>query len=136
LWSYVKWLKKAKIIIVWKKLNCSYRYYITYTNHNSFKLSNNVTSFGISFFKVFKIILSLQIQLCSSVVYLCNFVLYEILDATASTRILAKNPIVEMDGDEMTRIMWEKIKETLIFPYIKVCFTMFFLSVSIFCNLF
>lgn len=48
---------------------------------------------------------------------------YYILDATASTRILVKNPIVEMDGDEMTRIMWEKIKETLIFPYIKVCFT-------------
>ncbi|KAL5241696.1 hypothetical protein ACI65C_009106 [Semiaphis heraclei] len=40
--------------------------------------------------------------------------------STASTRILAKNPIVEMDGDEMTRIMWEKIKETLIFPYIKL----------------
>ncbi|KAE9544757.1 hypothetical protein AGLY_000299 [Aphis glycines] len=40
--------------------------------------------------------------------------------ATASTRILVKNPIVEMDGDEMTRIMWEKIKETLIFPYIKL----------------
>jgi len=56
--------------------------------------------------------------------------LYEILDATASTRILAKNPIVEMDGDEMTRIMWEKIKETLIFPYIKVCFTIFFVYVD------
>ncbi|XP_022168625.1 isocitrate dehydrogenase [NADP] cytoplasmic-like isoform X1 [Myzus persicae] len=40
--------------------------------------------------------------------------------ATASSRILVKNPIVEMDGDEMTRIMWEKIKETLIFPYIKL----------------
>jgi len=57
--------------------------------------------------------------------------LYEILDATASTRILAKNPIVEMDGDEMTRIMWEKIKETLIFPYIKVCLTIFFVCVNL-----
>jgi len=38
----------------------------------------------------------------------------------ASTRITAKNSIVEMDGDEMTRIIWEKIKETLIFPYVKV----------------
>lgn len=32
----------------------------------------------------------------------------------------AKNPVVEMDGDEMTRIIWEKIKESLIFPYVKV----------------
>lgn len=25
-----------------------------------------------------------------------------------------------MDGDEMTRIIWEKIKDTLIFPYLKL----------------
>lgn len=35
-------------------------------------------------------------------------------------RIVAKNPIVEMDGDEMTRIIWSMIKEKLIFPYVKV----------------
>ncbi|XP_066260624.1 isocitrate dehydrogenase [NADP], mitochondrial-like [Euwallacea similis] len=35
-------------------------------------------------------------------------------------RVVAKNPVVEMDGDEMTRIIWEKIKESLIFPYLKV----------------
>ena len=29
-------------------------------------------------------------------------------------------PVVEMDGDEMTRIIWEKIKEKLIFPFVKV----------------
>jgi len=28
--------------------------------------------------------------------------------------------VVELDGDEMTRVIWEKIKETLIFPYLKV----------------
>ncbi|CAH1104176.1 unnamed protein product [Psylliodes chrysocephalus] len=38
----------------------------------------------------------------------------------ATKRVEAKNPIVEMDGDEMTRIIWEKIKESLIFPYVKV----------------
>lgn len=27
-------------------------------------------------------------------------------------------PLVEMDGDEMTRIIWQKIKETLLQPYI------------------
>uniref|UniRef100_A0A8D8XLA9 Isocitrate dehydrogenase [NADP] n=1 Tax=Cacopsylla melanoneura TaxID=428564 RepID=A0A8D8XLA9_9HEMI len=36
------------------------------------------------------------------------------------SRIVAKNPVVEMDGDEMTRIIWENIKEKLIFPYVKV----------------
>ncbi|KAG1713983.1 Isocitrate dehydrogenase [NADP], mitochondrial [Nymphon striatum] len=33
-------------------------------------------------------------------------------------RIKVQNPVVELDGDEMTRIIWEKIKETLIFPYL------------------
>jgi isocitrate dehydrogenase len=35
-------------------------------------------------------------------------------------KIRVKNPIVEIDGDEMTRIIWEKIKETLILPYLDV----------------
>ncbi|CAH2208194.1 jg1361, partial [Pararge aegeria aegeria] len=34
-------------------------------------------------------------------------------------RVVASKPVVEMDGDEMTRIIWEKIKEKLIFPYVK-----------------
>ncbi len=28
------------------------------------------------------------------------------------------NPIVELDGDEMTRILWQKIKDILILPYV------------------
>ncbi|BES95302.1 Isocitrate dehydrogenase NADP [Nesidiocoris tenuis] len=35
-------------------------------------------------------------------------------------RIEAKNPVVEMDGDEMTRIIWTFIKDKLIFPYVKL----------------
>ncbi|CAH1995829.1 unnamed protein product [Acanthoscelides obtectus] len=38
----------------------------------------------------------------------------------STKRVEAKNPVVEMDGDEMTRIIWAKIKESLIFPYVKV----------------
>jgi len=30
------------------------------------------------------------------------------------------NPIVEMDGDEMTRIIWSEIKKKLIFPYLDI----------------
>ena len=33
-------------------------------------------------------------------------------------KIKVKNPIVEMDGDEMTRIIWQMIKDKLIFPYL------------------
>ena len=29
-----------------------------------------------------------------------------------------KTPLVEMDGDEMTRILWQKIKDKLILPYV------------------
>ena len=33
-------------------------------------------------------------------------------------KIAMKNPVVEMDGDEMTRILWQWIKEDLICPYV------------------
>ncbi|KAG7985655.1 hypothetical protein I3843_03G037700 [Carya illinoinensis] len=33
-------------------------------------------------------------------------------------RIRVQNPIVEMDGDEMARVMWRTIKDKLIFPYV------------------
>lgn len=33
-------------------------------------------------------------------------------------KIRLKNPIVEMDGDEMTRILWKMVKEELLFPYV------------------
>ncbi|XP_071114310.1 isocitrate dehydrogenase [NADP], mitochondrial-like [Haliotis cracherodii] len=38
----------------------------------------------------------------------------------SGSRIKVANPVVELDGDEMTRIIWEKIKERLIFPYLEV----------------
>lgn len=43
-------------------------------------------------------------------------------------RIEVARPVVELDGDEMTRIIWDKIKETLIFPYLKVL--NYFMSVA------
>ncbi len=33
-------------------------------------------------------------------------------------KIAMKTPLVEMDGDEMTRVLWSKIKEILITPYV------------------
>ena len=36
------------------------------------------------------------------------------------TKIKVENPIVELDGDEMTRIMWDFIKQKLILPYLDV----------------
>jgi isocitrate dehydrogenase len=35
-------------------------------------------------------------------------------------KIKVKNPVVELDGDEMTRIIWQFIKEQLILPYVDV----------------
>jgi isocitrate dehydrogenase len=35
-------------------------------------------------------------------------------------KITVKNPVVELDGDEMTRIIWSFIKEQLIVPYLDV----------------
>ena len=36
------------------------------------------------------------------------------------SKIVMKNPIVEMDGDEMTRILWKWIKEILIEPFVEL----------------
>jgi isocitrate dehydrogenase len=35
-------------------------------------------------------------------------------------KIKVQNPIVELDGDEMTRIIWKMIKDKLILPYLDV----------------
>jgi len=35
-------------------------------------------------------------------------------------KIKVKNPVVELDGDEMTRIIWSFIKEKLILPYLEI----------------
>ena len=35
-------------------------------------------------------------------------------------KIIVKNPVVELDGDEMTRIIWDFIKQKLIFPYVNL----------------
>ncbi len=46
------------------------------------------------------------------------------------SKIKVKNPIVEMDGDEMTRIIWQKIREELILPYLDVDLKYFDLGVE------
>ena len=45
-------------------------------------------------------------------------------------KIKAKGPVVELDGDEMTRIIWEFIKEKLILQYVDVDLRYFDLSVE------
>ena len=45
-------------------------------------------------------------------------------------KIKVKNPVVEMDGDEMTRIIWQWIRERLILPYLDIDLKYFDLSVT------
>ncbi|MBC2670350.1 NADP-dependent isocitrate dehydrogenase [Novosphingobium piscinae] len=45
-------------------------------------------------------------------------------------KIKVANPIVEMDGDEMTRIIWQWIREKLILPYLDIDLKYFDLSVE------
>ncbi|KDQ56811.1 hypothetical protein JAAARDRAFT_36287 [Jaapia argillacea MUCL 33604] len=40
--------------------------------------------------------------------------------ASLQEKILVQNPVVELDGDEMTRIIWKKIREELILPYLQL----------------
>ncbi|MBL4804125.1 MAG: NADP-dependent isocitrate dehydrogenase [Alphaproteobacteria bacterium] len=46
------------------------------------------------------------------------------------TKIKVKNPIVEIDGDEMTRIIWQFIKDKLILPYLDVDLKYYDLSIQ------
>ncbi|MBN9051752.1 MAG: NADP-dependent isocitrate dehydrogenase [Rhizobiales bacterium] len=45
-------------------------------------------------------------------------------------KIKVKNPVVEMDGDEMTRIIWKLIKDKLIHPYLDIELLYYDLSIE------
>ena len=47
-----------------------------------------------------------------------------------ATKIKVKNPVIEIDGDEMTRIIWEWIRERLILPYLDVDLHYYDLSIQ------
>jgi isocitrate dehydrogenase len=40
--------------------------------------------------------------------------------SAAPQKIKVKNPVVELDGDEMTRIIWQDIKDKFIHPYLDI----------------
>src|SRR5918994_1587987 len=46
------------------------------------------------------------------------------------SKIKVKNPVVELDGDEMTRIIWQFIKDQLILPYLDVELEYYDLSIQ------
>ncbi len=46
------------------------------------------------------------------------------------SKIKVANPVVEMDGDEMTRIIWQLIKDKLIHPYLDIDLKYYDLSVE------
>jgi isocitrate dehydrogenase len=45
-------------------------------------------------------------------------------------KIKVTNPVVEMDGDEMTRIIWQLIKDKLIHPYLEIDLLYYDLSIE------
>ena len=45
------------------------------------------------------------------------------------SKITVKNPVVELDGDEMTRIIWQFIKDRLIHPYLDIDIKYYDLSI-------
>src|SRR5882757_5722223 len=50
----------------------------------------------------------------------CRFADFSIKLISMANKIKVANPVVELDGDEMTRIIWKFIKDKLILPYIDV----------------
>ena len=45
-------------------------------------------------------------------------------------KIKVANPVVELDGDEMTRIIWQWIRERLILPYLDIDLHYYDLSIE------
>jgi isocitrate dehydrogenase len=52
------------------------------------------------------------------------------LSEVLMAKIKVLNPVVEMDGDEMTRIIWQFIKDKLILPYLDIDLKYFDLSIE------
>jgi isocitrate dehydrogenase len=50
--------------------------------------------------------------------------------ATRMSKIKVQNPVVELDGDEMTRIIWQFIKDRLIHPYLDIDLKYYDLSIQ------
>jgi isocitrate dehydrogenase len=50
--------------------------------------------------------------------------------AAPVAKIKVKNPVVELDGDEMTRILWAFIKDRLILPYLEIDLRYYDLSIQ------
>lgn len=50
--------------------------------------------------------------------------------STGDSRIKVENPVVDLDGDEMTRIIWQDIKEKLIHPYLQLDIKYFDLGIQ------
>ena len=45
-------------------------------------------------------------------------------------KIKVVNPVVELDGDEMTRIIWQWIRERLVLPYLDIDLKYYDLSIA------
>ncbi|KAJ8453284.1 hypothetical protein Cgig2_008168 [Carnegiea gigantea] len=80
--------------------------------------SSNSTLFNtVSFYKVLN---------CPSTARRFNFASLRCFASAAMAptgtveRIKVQNPIVEMDGDEMTRIIWKMIKDKLVLPFLEL----------------
>ena len=46
------------------------------------------------------------------------------------TKIKVAKPVIDIDGDEMTRIIWQDIKDKLIYPYLDIDLHYYDLSVE------
>ena len=54
----------------------------------------------------------------------------EMVEAAAPAKIKVSEPVAELDGDEMTRIIWQLIKDKLINPFLALNIQYFDLSVE------
>ena len=45
-------------------------------------------------------------------------------------KIKVKTPVVDLDGDEMTRVIWQQIKDKLILPFLDIDLKYYDLSMT------
>lgn len=69
-------------------------------------------------------------RLCIYILYLSSHIKKQLKKIISMTKIKVANPIVEIDGDEMTRVIWKIIKDKLILSYLDLDIKYFDLGVE------
>ncbi|SCW63065.1 isocitrate dehydrogenase (NADP) [Mucilaginibacter gossypii] len=87
-----------------------------YKNSTKVYKNNNAGTNNCHYNEIYNFSLRYLIKLIKSILYIWAVCITK--TTSGMSKIKVENPVVELDGDEMTRIIWKFIKDKLITPYL------------------